>query len=155
MQITLDIDDITAALLATLDDEGSAQNAINELVSHAMQGVYRPGSWERPWLTQAFGEDFLAKLEPGDPFNRSDLDSLFERPKIPLAPPISFPDDRTLILRHIRASSPISFSYLTGYATEHQIDDTKLAQIMTDLIYLGHVGLIEQGHSSGFSFTAL
>ena len=120
-----------------------------------MQGVYRPGSWERPWLTQAFGEDFLAKLEPGDPFNRSDLDSLFERPKIPLAPPISFPDDRTLILRHIRASSPISFSYLTGYATEHQIDDTKLAQIMTDLIYLGHVGLIEQGHSSGFSFVAL
>ena len=48
MQITLDIDDITAALLATLDDEGSVQNAINELVSHAMQGVYRPGSWERP-----------------------------------------------------------------------------------------------------------
>jgi len=25
---------------------------------------------------------------------------------------------------------------------------------MTDLIYLGHVGLIEQGHSSGFSFVA-
>jgi hypothetical protein len=48
MQITLDIDDTIAALLATLDDDGSAQNAINELVSHAMQGVYRPGSWERP-----------------------------------------------------------------------------------------------------------
>ena len=56
MQITLDIDDITAALLATLDDEGSVQNAINELVSHAMSGVYRPGSWERPRLTQAFGK---------------------------------------------------------------------------------------------------
>jgi hypothetical protein len=32
---------------------------------------------ERPWLTQAFGEDFLEKLEPRDPFDRTDMDSLF------------------------------------------------------------------------------
>jgi len=35
-----------------------------ELADHAQQGVYRPGSWERPWLIQAFGYDFEDRLEP-------------------------------------------------------------------------------------------
>jgi hypothetical protein len=123
--------------------------------------IYRPGSWERPWLCQAFGEDFLDQLETGDPHGRTDMDSLFQHPKktslTPVSPSPSERTERTLILRHIRAStgSKISFSYLADYAQSVGLDGTKLAQIITDLIHLGHVALTDEGHQSGFSFTAL
>jgi hypothetical protein len=42
MQIILDIDDMTAPLLATLDDEGSAEGAIYRLIDHACQRSLPP-----------------------------------------------------------------------------------------------------------------
>ena len=68
MQITLEIDNVIAELLRTLDDNGSIKEAIHTLIDHAAQGVYRPGAWERPWICQAFGDDFLARLEPSEAF---------------------------------------------------------------------------------------
>jgi hypothetical protein len=47
-----------------------------ELADHAQQGVYRPGSWERAWLCQAFGYEWLERLEP-DP----EHPDIFERPR--------------------------------------------------------------------------
>lgn len=40
------------------------QEVIGRLADHADQGVYRSGSWERAWLCQAFGEEWLERLEP-------------------------------------------------------------------------------------------
>lgn len=47
-----------------------------ELADHAQQGVYRPGAWEREWLCQAFGYDWLVRVEP-DP----EHPDIFERPR--------------------------------------------------------------------------
>ena len=47
-----------------------------ELADHAQQAVYRPGAWEREWLCQAFGNEWLDRLEP-DP----EHPDIFERPK--------------------------------------------------------------------------
>jgi len=49
---------------------------LEELADHAQQGVYRPGAWEREWLCQALGWEWLENLEP-DP---RDPD-IFERPR--------------------------------------------------------------------------
>ncbi len=46
-----------------------------ELADHAQQGVYRPGAWEREWLCQAFGWEWLERLEP-DP----EYPDIFEGP---------------------------------------------------------------------------
>jgi hypothetical protein len=75
MQITLEIDDTTASLLATLSENGSVPEILETLIDHAAQGVYRPGAWEREWLCQIFGDDFVDKLEPGDPFGRTGRNS--------------------------------------------------------------------------------
>jgi len=56
------IDDVAAVLV--------------ELADHAQQAVYRPGAWERGWLCQAFGWDWLENLEP-DP----EHPDIFERPR--------------------------------------------------------------------------
>jgi hypothetical protein len=40
------------------------QAVIYELIDHAQQGIFRPGAWERSWLCQVFGEDWLERLEP-------------------------------------------------------------------------------------------
>jgi hypothetical protein len=50
------------------------------LIDHASQGVYRPGAWEREWVIQAFGVEFLERLVPGDPWGRRGMDEYFERP---------------------------------------------------------------------------
>lgn len=42
----------------------TVEEVIEQLIDHAQQGVYRPGAWERPWLMQAFGDDWLQFLEP-------------------------------------------------------------------------------------------
>jgi hypothetical protein len=47
-----------------------------QLADHAQQGVHRNGGWERQWITQAFGDGWLERTEPGDPDQR-----LFRRPK--------------------------------------------------------------------------
>lgn len=64
--------------------DGDVTGVILELIDHAQQGVYRPGSWERQWLIQCFGTDWIGHLEqtPGTPFQRpigSDLDAEVHR----------------------------------------------------------------------------
>lgn len=76
--ITLQVSDEVHALLTTLTDEfrPDVEAVIDDLIDHAQQGVYRPGAWERGWLCQAFGEDFIAKLE------RNPDAPCFDRPKV-------------------------------------------------------------------------
>ncbi|HXM54678.1 MAG TPA: hypothetical protein VOB72_04750 [Candidatus Dormibacteraeota bacterium] len=56
-----------------LDDVAAV---LAELADHAQQGVYRPGAWEREWLCQALGYDWLDRVEP-DP----EHPNIFDRPK--------------------------------------------------------------------------
>lgn len=46
-----------------------------ELADHAQQGVFRPGAWEREWLCQALGYEWIDRMEidPDRPH--------FQRPK--------------------------------------------------------------------------
>ncbi len=86
MKLTLDFPDRVAELLAVLGPKGQPSEnrvrfAVYDLIDHAQQGVYRPGSWERIWLTQAFGDDWTAQLEPGDPYGRPDCERMFTRPR--------------------------------------------------------------------------
>jgi hypothetical protein len=103
--------------------------------------------------------DLLEKVcePPGGwrpPYGRAGMDSLFQRPQAltPIPPSPTEHTERALILRHIRAStgSKISFSYLADYAQSVGLDGTKLAQIITDLIHLGHVALTDEGHKAAF-----
>ena len=59
-----------------------------QLADHAQQGVYQNGGWERQWVVQAFGDGFLERTEPGDPYDRTndelDLEQserMYRRPK--------------------------------------------------------------------------
>jgi hypothetical protein len=83
--ITIEIDPILYDLLQVLTcgpyAPESVEGVVMELIDHAQQGVYRPGAWERGWLCQAFGDEWTAYLEPGDPYGRSDCEQIFERPK--------------------------------------------------------------------------
>jgi hypothetical protein len=58
----------------------TVEGIVAELIDHAQQGVYRPGAWERGWLEQAFGFDWQAFLEVGDPYGRADC-PYFQRPR--------------------------------------------------------------------------
>ena len=82
--ITLELDDTVYQLLEVLTrgEHGphSVDAVVGQLIDHAQQGVYRPGAWERPWLIQAFGDDWVAHLEPGDPYGRADS-PMFQRPR--------------------------------------------------------------------------
>jgi hypothetical protein len=79
-KITIEVSDTVYKLLQVLDPEGSVEVVVLTLADHAQQGVYRPGAWERPWLVQAFGGDFIDRLEPGDPYGRPNS-PMFQRPK--------------------------------------------------------------------------
>jgi hypothetical protein len=66
-------------LEALVDPHGGLKDVaavLEELADHAQQGVYRPGAWEREWLCQALGWEWLENMEP-DP---RDPD-IFERPR--------------------------------------------------------------------------
>ena len=80
MKIELNIPSPVAELLAALDEKGNVKNVLLQLIDHAQQGVYRPGSWERDWISQVF-YDFEDRLEPGDPFGRKECDLIFQKPK--------------------------------------------------------------------------
>lgn len=43
--------------------EERVQSVLESLAYAALDGMRRPGSWERGWVTQAFGSDFEAELE--------------------------------------------------------------------------------------------
>ena len=81
--VTLSFSPRIAALLLALADpawtERTIEAVLYELADHAQQAVYRSGSWERPWACQAFGEGWLANLEP-DPEHAA---SGWQRPRNP------------------------------------------------------------------------
>lgn len=59
-----------------------------QLADHAQQGVYQNGGWERQWVVQAFGDGWLERTEPGDPYDRTNDEAevelsqrLYRRPK--------------------------------------------------------------------------
>jgi hypothetical protein len=85
ISITITVSREVYKLLTTLcDRQGlypTVADVVTGLVDHAQQGVYRPGAWEREWLVQAFGSDFEDNLELGDPYGRSGMDAIFQRPK--------------------------------------------------------------------------
>jgi hypothetical protein len=56
--------DRLAALTGTQYGPETTEAVIYELIDHAQQGVYRSGAWERPWICQAFGYDWMENLEP-------------------------------------------------------------------------------------------
>ena len=82
--ITVKISEVEYRLLSVLCDGVAftcVEDIVLKLIDHAQQGVYRPGAWERMWLTQAFGDDWVEKLKPGDPYGRSACDRIFQKPK--------------------------------------------------------------------------
>ena len=44
--------------------QGTAAGVLADLAERVQDGVTRPGSWERPWLYQAFGDEWTERLEP-------------------------------------------------------------------------------------------
>ena len=85
--VTLELDDTVYTLLEVLTRGESApqdtvEGVIYELIDHAQQGVYRPGAWERDWLCQAFGDDWIEHMEAGDPYGRPNS-PMFQSPKKP------------------------------------------------------------------------
>jgi hypothetical protein len=60
MKITVELPEEWVELLRVLGDPAEV---LAELADHAQQGVFRPGSWERGWVAQAFGDEWTDKLE--------------------------------------------------------------------------------------------
>ena len=60
--VTIELTEEQIELLEVLDNDG-AEGALLELAFRAVDGVRRPGSWERPWLYQAFGDEWTEHLE--------------------------------------------------------------------------------------------
>lgn len=58
-----------AGQLAVLVDPGRGlpdlSVVVGVLLDHVQQGISRPGSWERPWLEQVFGDAWADRLPPG------------------------------------------------------------------------------------------
>lgn len=83
--ITIELDEIVYGLLEVLTRSRygpeSVEAVVDQLIDHTQQGIYRPGSWEREWLRQVFGEDWIEHLEPGDPYGHPNCELLFRRPK--------------------------------------------------------------------------
>jgi hypothetical protein len=69
--------------------EQRCARVLMQLADHAQQGVHRNGGWERQWVVQAFGDGWLERTEPGDPYDRTKDDQraaelterLYRRPK--------------------------------------------------------------------------
>ena len=71
--VTLSFSPRTAARLRALadpawtgldNDYDRLRAVLDELADHAQQGVYRSGAWERDWVCQVFGDEWLDNLEP-------------------------------------------------------------------------------------------
>jgi hypothetical protein len=67
--ITVEVSEGTYALLAVLGKSyavgrnGDVEAVVRHLLHSAADGVRRPGSWERSWIAQAFGDDWEESLE--------------------------------------------------------------------------------------------
>lgn len=90
MKIEIEIDRETALKLAALAPptrktsalRSKVVNVLNILIDHAQQGVYRPGAWERGWVCQAFGDEWLENVVPDTSRLRADGVPIFDRPNI-------------------------------------------------------------------------
>lgn len=73
LELELELDDVERLGVLAFSTggtvEGRAREALLEFVDRVRDGVRRPGSWERPWLAQAFGASFTSRLEadPAEP----------------------------------------------------------------------------------------
>lgn len=97
VSITLELSQRVADLLAVLTVGEYApddlEGVLMKLIDHAQQGVYRPGAWERGWLEQAFGDEWLDGLEPDTEDTAADGRVIFQRPvrPCPNVPPCEHP----------------------------------------------------------------
>lgn len=82
--VTLSVD-VARRLGALADEPGVAgvASVLLTLADHAQQGVYRPGAWERDWLMQVFGDEWLTRLEPDSDRLSGDGRVIFDRPRLP------------------------------------------------------------------------
>jgi hypothetical protein len=64
VKVTIELPASMLRLIGVLDDCGRADAALLQLAARAVDGVSRPGSWERQWLHQAFGYEWEQRLEP-------------------------------------------------------------------------------------------
>jgi hypothetical protein len=62
--LTIEVSEDELAALQVLDRQGDACGTLVELVGRVVDGVTRPGAWERQWLEQAFGDAWQQRLEP-------------------------------------------------------------------------------------------
>jgi hypothetical protein len=62
--LTIEVSAEQLAALRVLDDRGDACATLVELVGRVVDGVTRPGAWERAWLEQVFGDAWQERLEP-------------------------------------------------------------------------------------------
>ena len=88
-RITVEVSDVVYKLLEVLSQgrtKPKVEDVLLQLIDHAQQGVYRPGAWEREWLMQVFGPDWIEHLEPGDPYGREGCEGIFNRPQRPNPP---------------------------------------------------------------------
>lgn len=85
VEVTVTIPERSARNLAVFidPDQGldTLATVLAELADHAQQGVYRPGAWERGWITQVFGTEWLARVEPDTDDVAADGRVIFDRPR--------------------------------------------------------------------------
>lgn len=61
--LTIQVSRQELAALRVLDDWGDAEGTLKELVKCVVDGVMRPGAWERMWLEQVFGDSWQERME--------------------------------------------------------------------------------------------
>jgi hypothetical protein len=85
VQVTVELPVEVVRRLAVLSDEGygtmRVASVLATLADHAQQGVYRPGAWERDWLIQVFGDEWLTRVEPDLDDVSADGRVIFDRPR--------------------------------------------------------------------------
>ena len=62
-QLTIEVSAEQLAVLAVLSPKGDPKCTLQYLLGCVMDGVQRPGAWERCWLEQAFGDEWQSRLE--------------------------------------------------------------------------------------------
>jgi hypothetical protein len=85
VQVTVELPVEVVRRLAVLSGEGYGTSRVADvlatLADHAQQGVYRPGAWERDWLIQVFGDEWLTRVEPDLDDVSADGRVIFDRPR--------------------------------------------------------------------------
>jgi hypothetical protein len=87
VEVTVTLPAEVAQRLAVLSPDSVSAEPVAEvlamLADHAQQGVYRPGAWERDWIMQAFGDEWLTRVEPDTDDVSADGRVIFDRPRSP------------------------------------------------------------------------